>query len=145
MLPRPSIKHPYVQRVLTIESLPPPISGTMLPRLQRRAAAATSMSTTMTTRTMWMLTFLAATFGVVLAQNSPPPPVLNSSFPHAYPGIPNTNGNFSDSAAWQKCACAPPRSSHPLLRHSLLCACSADAYTSQISRSQTRSRISHFP
>ena len=36
----------------------------------------------------------------VHAQQSQTPP---NSFPHNYPGIPNTNNNYQDSKAWQDC------------------------------------------
>jgi hypothetical protein len=43
---------------------------------------------------------LATAVVQVVAQRPQLPP---GSFPHNYPGIPNTNDNFNDSAAWQDC------------------------------------------
>ena len=40
----------------------------------------------------------------VHAQRSQAPP---NSFPHNYPGIPNTNNNYQDSKAWQDCEQKP--------------------------------------
>jgi carboxypeptidase D len=54
-----------------------------------------------------LLLALATLSSVADAQtsNSSTPP---NTFPHAYPGIPNTNANFNDSAAWQNCAQSRP-------------------------------------
>lgn len=38
-----------------------------------------------------------------VASQAPLNNTLPNTFPHAYPGLPNDNANFSDAQAWQNC------------------------------------------